>query len=65
MKNVNVEMLINDAFDFGSVFVGSYIEECAERTNKMIDKIERYAKNHNITTNYVFDGNECYLKVKK
>lgn len=59
-----VELTINEAREFGYCYVGSWQDELAVRTGKMVEKIERYARKHQIETEYVNKNDECYLIVK-
>lgn len=59
-----IEAIIKEAKDFGSCYIGSYAEGFAERTNKMVEKIERYAMANWIETEYVMNGTDCYIKVR-
>lgn len=67
MKKINAEAIINEAVEFGACYIGSYAEDCAMATNKVFEKVERYAREHRLNTEYKTNENlECYLvKVAK
>lgn len=62
-----IEAIINEAIEFGASYIGSYAEDFAAKTNKTFDKIERYAREHGLSTEYkTYDNLDCWLvKVTK
>lgn len=58
---IKAKDIINEAMMFGSCYIGSFKPEFAEASTKTFKRVERYAKRHGITTQYVVEGYDAYI----